>query len=128
MNILKKLKTHYRALVNEMQSVSTRLQEISALWNELYKVATMYNDNEDVKKLFTLMSSYSKQWSECEMRRSELVKLDIKEYFSYVNKEFMTMKDMCVKAESLKMNYYKESERLGNRKEELFRKGDVTKW
>ena len=127
-SILRKLKTHYKSLVNEMQSVSARLHEISVLWNELYKVATMYNDNDDVKKMFTLMSNYSKQWSECELRRSELVKLDIKEYFSYVNKEFMTMKDMCVKAETLKMNYYKESERLGNRKEELFRKGDVVKW
>jgi hypothetical protein len=127
-SILRKLKTQYKLLVNEMQSVSARLHEISMLWNELYKVATMYNDNDDVKKTFTLMSNYSKQWSECELRRSELVKLDIKEYFSYVNKEFMTMKDMCVKAEGLKMNYYKESERLGNRKEELFRKGDFVKW
>ena len=127
-SILRKLKTHYKSLVNEMQSVSARLREISMLWNELYKVATMYNDNDDVKKVFTLMSNYSKQWSECELRRSKLVKLEIKEYFSYVNKEFMTMKDMCVKAEGLKMNYYKESERLGNRKEELFRKGDFVKW
>ena len=62
------------------------------------------------------------------MRRAELVKLDVKEYFSYVNKEFMTMKEICVKAENLKMSYYKESERLGNRKEELFRKGDLVKW
>ena len=127
-SILRKLKTHYKALCNEMQNVSTRLHDISELWNELYKVATMYNDNDDVKKVFTLMNNYTKQWSECEQRRAELVKLDIKEYFSYVNKEFMTMKDMCVKAEGLKVSYYKESERLGNRKEELFRKGDVVKW
>ena len=91
---------HYKALCNEMQNVSTRLHGISELWNELYKVATMYNDNDDVKKVFTLMSNYTKQWSECEQPR----------------------------AEGLKVSYYKESERLGNRKEELFRKGDVVKW
>ena len=123
-----KLSIEYKALYNEMLSVSERLMNISNIWDDLYKHTVRFNDNDDIKEAFKSMSKISAKWSKCEQHQAKIIKNDIRNYFNYVNKEFISMKNLCLHVDTVKYNYYKESERLGNKKEELFRKGDTDKW
>ena len=122
------LSIEYKALYNEMLSISERLLNISNIWNDLYKHTIKFNDNDDIKEAFKAMSKITEKWSKCEQKQAEIIKGDIRDYFNFVNKEFLSMKNLCLQVENVKYNYYKESERLGNKKEELFRKGDTDKW
>ena len=123
-----RLSTEYKALYNEMLSVSERLLNISNIWKDVYKNTVRFNDNDDIKAAFKAMSAITEKWSKCEQSQAEIVKKDIRDYFNYVNKEFVSMKNLCLQVENVKYTYYKESEKLGNKKEELFRKGDTDKW
>lgn len=125
---LKKLIVSYKALNNELNVVSNRLSELSELWNQLYQTSEKYIDNTYVTQAYKLMSDFMKKFSENNRKQANLMNIEVREYFKFIKKEYHCMKELSLKVEVQKNNFYKSQEKLMSRKDELFRKGDITKW
>ena len=127
-NTLKKLIVSYKALNNELNVVSNRLNEISEIWNQLYITSEKYIDNTYVTQTYKLMSDFMKTFSENNRKQANLMNIEVREYFKFIKREFHCMKELSLRVEAQKSNFYKAQEKLMNRKDELFKKGDVLKW
>ena len=126
--LLKKLNTSYKALNGEFAIVSNRLTEISEIWNQLFQNCGKYADNTYVTESYKYMSNFSKDLSENLKKQASLINIDIREYFKFLKREFRVMKEFSLRVENDKSTYYKAQEKLDTRKEDLFKKQDITKW
>jgi hypothetical protein len=57
-----------------------------------------------------------------------LIEYELKEYFNYIRKEFISFKDLQSRVDSNKEAYYKSQAKLNLKKEELFKQGNINKW
>ena len=62
------------------------------------------------------------------MKQSNLIEYELKEYFNYIRKEFVSFKDLQYRVETNKEAYYRSENKLNSKKEELFKQGNVNKW
>ena len=69
-----------------------------------------------------------KTFSENNRKQANLMNIEVREYFKFIKREFHCMKELSLRVEAQKSNFYKAQEKLMNRKDELFKKGDVLKW
>jgi hypothetical protein len=126
--LLKKLISNYKSLNDQLNAVSTRLIEISEIWTDLLKTAMEYSDEQYVISTYQLMSKVTRDWAELEKKQAALTNIDIREYFKNINKQSHCLKELSIKAEGHKNNFYKQQEKLLSKKEELFRQQNIDKW
>lgn len=127
-NLIKKLLVSYKSLLCAMIDVSSKMHETSEIWKQLYQNSEKYFENEKVTEIYNIMSKLMEDWAESEKRQASLINLDIREYFRYIKNEFRSMKELVNKAEINKNSYYKADERLVWKKEDLFKRQEITKW
>ena len=83
-----------------------------------------------------MLSLLTKGWSktiiinlgDSNLKQSSLIEYELKEYFNYIRKEFISFKDIQYKVDTNKEAYYKAESKLKLKKDELFKLGNVTKW
>ena len=98
--LLKKLNTSYKALKGEIAIVSSRLNEISDIWNQLFQNCTKYADNTYVTESYKYMSNFSKELGENLKKQASLISIDIREYFKFLKREFRVMKEFSLRVEN----------------------------
>ena len=81
----------------------------------------MQNTYDKMNKLFT-------NWVDSLKKQNDLLYVDIREYFKYVKNNFREMKTNILNVEYAKGHYYNFEKFLIWRKEELYKRGDPTKW
>ena len=81
----------------------------------------MTNTYNKMNKLFF-------HWVNSLKKQNDLLFIDVREYFKYVKNNFRDMKANINNVEDVKNEYYRFERFLINKKEDLFKKGDVTKW
>jgi hypothetical protein len=127
-NLLKKLNTSFKLLYDEINNVTTRLDEIASLWVQMYKASEKYFDHniscECYKQLTTLFSN----WSKILKQQNSVINIDIREHFKFLRKNFVSMKDLSNSIETPKSNYTKASKNLMYKKDDLFKRGDTSRW
>lgn len=126
--LLKKLVSSYKSLNDQLNAVSTRLIEISEIWTDLLKTAMEYSDEQYVISTYQLMSKVTRDWAELEKKQAALTNIDVREYFKNITKQSHCLKELSIKAEGHKNNFYKQQEKLLSKKEELFRQQNIDKW
>ena len=127
-NLLTKLNENLKLLKTQVENITLKIDEIAQIWNELFKTSTKYFDGDDISQTYENMSKLFINWSDALKRHNNVIHIDIREYFKYVKNNFKSMKDLISLVESNKNTYNKNERYLINRKEDLFRKGDVNKW
>lgn len=126
--LLKKISMAYKTLCDQMMSLSQQMKDISDLWTELYKISEEYVDNENIIDSYKVLSKLMIDWGESQKKQSTIVALDIREYFKFLKNEFRSMKFLISKVDLNKAAYYSGEERLAQKKEVLYKRGDITKW
>ena len=69
-----------------------------------------------------------KDWSMALKKESNIINVNLREYFKYTKNSFRSMKEMINVVDNYKQIYYKSKRNLITKKEELFKKSDVSKW
>ena len=69
-----------------------------------------------------------KNWGDTLQKQSTIINVNIREYFKYIKNTFRSMKEFLNNVDTIKLNYYKSKRALIAKKEELFKKNDITKW
>ena len=127
-NLLKKLNVSLKSLFDEMNNVINRMDEISKLWEQIYKASEKYFDNNTTCESFNKMSTLFKTWSSVLKEQNTIVNIDIREHFKFIRKNFSSLKDLVNSIDTHKYNYQKNVKNLMSKKEDLFKKGDPSKW
>ena len=126
--LLSKLNKQFKLLNNEMNMVVSRLEEIAKNCEELFLHSVKYNSSDDIKISFYELNEMFKHWSTALRNQNSLTYINIREHFKFTKNVFKSMKDLINSADNCKQAYYKSKRNLISKKEELFRKGDITKW
>ena len=127
-NLFKKLNYSFKSLFEEMNSVINRMEEISQLWEQLHKVSDKYFDNNTTCESYKQMSNLFKTWSKVLKEQNTIVNVDIREHFKYIRKNLGSMKELSSSIDSYKYNYQKGVKNLINKKDDLFKRSDPSKW
>ena len=126
--LLNKLNENFKLLKQQIENITQKIDEIAQNWNELCKTSTKYFDGDDIIQTYEHMSKLFTNWSDALKRNNNVIHIDIREYFKYVKNTFKSMKDVVSVVEVSKNTFNKNERYLINKKEDLFRKGDVNKW
>ena len=104
------------------------MDEISKNCEELFLNSVKYYDNNDIKISYYQLNDMFKNWSNALKKTSSIINVNIREYFKYTKNTFRSMKELINLVDNYKQNYYKSKRNLITKKEELFKKSDVSKW
>ena len=126
--LLSKLNKQFKLLYNEMNMVVLRLEEISKNCEELFLHSVKYNSSDDIKRSYYELNEMFKHWSSALKKQNSLTYINIREHFKFSKNVFKSMKELINSADNCKQAYYKSKRNLISKKEDLFRKGDITKW
>ena len=126
--LLSKLNKQFKLLNNELNMVVLRLEEISKTCEELFLHSVKYNENDDIKISYYELNEMFKHWSTALKKQNTLTYINIREYFKFSKNVIKSMRDLTNSVDNCKQAYYKSKRNLISKKEDLFRKGDVTKW
>ena len=127
-NLFKKLNVSLKLLYDEMNNVINRMDEISKIWEQIYKASEKYFDNNTTCESYNKMSELFKVWSSVLKEQNTVINVDIREHFKFIRKNFGSLKDLVNSIETHKYNYQKNVKNLMSKKEDLFKKGDPSKW
>jgi sorting nexin-7/30/sorting nexin-8 len=126
--LLTKLNENLKLLKTQIENVTLKIDEIAQNWNELCKTSVKYYDGDDIIKTYEHMSKLFSNWSDALKRHSNVIHIDIREYFKYIKNTFRSMKDLVSIVETSKNVYYKNERYLINKKEDMFKRQDINKW
>ena len=127
-NILTQLNTRFKALYNEINTVTTQLDEIASLWVKMYKTSERYLEHNESLECYKQLSNFFSNWSKMLKQQNNLVNLDIREHFKFLRKNFSSMENLYYSMEIPKSNYIKASKNLIYKKDDLFKRNEPEKW
>lgn len=127
-NLLKKLNTSLKLLFDEINAVTTRMDEIGNIWEQIYKSSEKYFDHNMTCECYKQVSNLFKNWSGILKQQNNVVNVDLREHFKFIRKNFVSMKDLSNPIETYRSNYQKASKNLIAKKDDLFRRGEPSKW
>ena len=127
-NLIKKIKNSMSSLNDELFIVCNRLDEISNLFTQFYQSSSKFSENKILTTTYELFSKYMKNFGNNLRKHNEYINIDLKEYFRFVRKEFIQIKNLENQYENQRNTFFKFDEKLKYRKEDLFKKGDISKW
>jgi len=127
-NLLIKLNDNFKMLKTLIENLTVKIDEIAQNWDDLCQNSIKYFDGDDIIKSYEHMNKLFANWSESLKRHNNIIFIDIREYFKYTKNHFKSMKDLVNYVENYKNTYTKNERYLINKKEDLFKKGDINKW
>ena len=125
-NLFKKLNESFKELFEEMNAVISRMEEIANYWKQIYKVSLTYYDNDTSCETYKQMGKLFKTWNKILREQNSIVNIEIREHFKFMRKNFCAMKDLGNTVEPIRYNYQKLSKNLISKKEELYKKGEIS--
>ena len=118
---LKQLKLQFDILIQKME-------EVQQNWEVLYVYRTRNFEDKNMQNTYDKMNKLFTNWVDSLKKQNDLLYVDIREYFKYVKNNFREMKTNILNVEYAKGHYYNFEKFLIWRKEELYKRGDPTKW
>ena len=126
--LLSKLNKNLKLLNGELSAVINRMDEISKNCEDLFLNSVKYCDANDIKISYYQLNDLFKHWSTALKKNATLINVNIREYFKYTKNTYRSMKELLNVVDNYKQNYYKSKRNLIAKKEDLFKKSDVSKW
>ena len=105
-----------------------RVDDVQKKWEALFMNSTKYFEDIGISNTYDKMSKLFTKWSEFLKKQNKLVFVNLREYYKYIKNNFRDMKKNISNVEAVKNDYYFHEKSLIYKKEDLFKRGDVTKW
>ena len=126
--LLNKLNISLKQLKIQFDLFIQKIEEVSQIWEELFKNSAKYYDDMNITNTYGQMHKLFNNWIDSLKKQNNLLFVDVREYFKYVRNNFRESKYIAHLADNYKNNYYKIERNLISKKEDLFKRGDVSKW
>ena len=105
-----------------------KVEEVRKKWEALFLNSTKYFEDISISNTYEKMSKLFSKWADCLKKENSLIYIDIREYFKYIRNNYRDMTINIENVENVKNEYYRYEKNLIYKKEDLFKRGDVTKW
>ena len=125
---LQKITKAYKSITNLFDEVRNKMNEVSKIWEELYILSQKYYEKIETIESFRVLSEMMKDWGNIQKNQSELININLREFFRYIKNEYKSFVDMTNNVVNNKNNYNKYAKNLIIKKENLFKTGDISKW
>ena len=127
-NLLTKLNENFKILKTQIDNITLKIDEIAQNWDDLCQNSIKNLEGDEIIKTYEHMNKLFLNWSEALKHHSTIMHIDVREYFKYIKNNFKSMKDLVAIVENKKNIYNKNENNLANKKEDLFKRGDINKW
>ena len=118
---LKQLKVQFNNLIEQME-------DVQKIWEIIYINNKKFSESPAISSIYEKMNKLFTDWGSLLQKQSQLIFVDIREYFKYIKNNFRDMKESLYTVEGLKNDYYRLEKNLINKKEDLYKRGEVEKW
>ena len=124
--LLKKITLILSEIYNLFNITSDKIKEFSSLCSDF---DSLFNKSQEKKtELFKNLTNIMNNWSETMRNQSEFIEVNLREQFKFINKQQKEMSHLIKKMNQKKYIFIKYENKLVQKKEDLFKKGDVNKW
>jgi hypothetical protein len=127
-NLFKKLNNNFKLLQDEFLAVIKRFELISQDYRQLYDISIKYLDQNTISESYAQMENMFNKLSQSFDSIKKFINSDIREYFKFIGNNFICLSEMTQNVDLAKTNYLKNSKNLISKKNDLFKKGDISKW
>ena len=127
-NLFKKLNNNFKSLNDEFNLVIKRIENISNIFKQIYDISNKYLDLNIIKESYSQMELMFKNLGDNFNILNNFIKTEIKQHFKFIGNNFISLNEMIQNVEISKNNYIKISKHLINKKNELYKKGDISKY
>ena len=105
-----------------------KVEDVQKKWDLLFLNSTKYFEDISISNTYEKMGKLFTNWTVSLRKQNQLIFEKVREYFKYVKNNFRDMKININNVENVKNDYYKYERFLIYKKEDLFKRGDITKW
>lgn len=126
LHLIKNFKKNCKMLLELLGSLSQKLKDISNDFEEMHKNSEKCYENQDIINSYDILQKFMNDWSVIVKKQSVLFDINVKEYFKFSKKKYKAFNILINKTEGYKNTYLKASEKLNNKKDDLFKKRDFT--
>ena len=126
--LLKKITIILSDIYNLFNTISDKIKEFSSLCSDFDSLFNKFQEKEKKTDLFKNLNNIMNKWSDIMRNQSEFIEINLREQFKFINKQQKEMSYLIKKMNQKKFNFIKSENKLIQKKEELFKKGDVNKW
>ena len=127
-NLFKKLNNNFKSLNDEFNLVIKRIENISNIFKKIYDISNKYLDLNIIKESYSQMELMFKNLGDNFNILNNFIKTEIKQHFKFIGNNFISLNEMIQNVEISKNNYIKIAKHLINKKNELYKKGDISKY
>ena len=96
-------------------------------FNSIKENSIQYNENVELIKIYFDMRSMLSNFTSLLTKQNEVIFINIKKYFKFMLYNYRSVKDFVNKTENLKNAFYESFKNLKIKKENLFKRKEVTK-
>ena len=124
--LFKQLSLDFKDLRMHMENMSQSLKNLSLTFDKLTK--NKFANDEFMGNAYENLKDFMSNWSDSLKIQSELIEVNLRELFKFCKKQYNIIKEYAIKVDNYKNNYYKQEEKLQNKKQYYFEKMEVSKW
>ena len=127
-NLFKKLDYNLKLLVEDFSLIVKRSESIANIYKDIFEVSNKYLDLNIIRESYSQMKIMFSNLSKSYEKIKNFIDLEIRQYFKFIGNNYTCLHEMFQNVDISKYNYIKIKKHLINKKIELFKKGDISKW
>ena len=104
------------------------LEQIENGFNRLNQFYNKANLSKDICHIFEQYQIFFKNFKRIHMNQSDIIKNKLKEIFNYINNKSQSLIELIKRQNEVQTDFNKIKEDLINKKENLWKKMDISKW
>ena len=97
-------------------------------YKNLYQLSVENSENNNLCKSYQSVQILMQNWGYTELQSALNIDLEVREYFKFVKLEYNSIKELYEKYDYYRNLYLSSKEKLINKKEKLYKDGNVNEW
>ena len=125
---INEIKNNLNEYSSLMLKASNHLEKIELGFNRLNQYYNKANLAKDICNVFEQYQIFCKNWKRIHINQTTIIKNKLKEYFKFIKNKGESLIELIKKQNEVQNEYDKIKENLNNKKENLWKKMDISKW
>ena len=125
---IKEIKNNLTEYSLLMRKASKHLEQIEQGFNRLNQFYNKANLAKDICNVFEQYQIFCKNWKRIHINQTNIINNKLNEYFKYLKNKGESLVELIKRQNEVQSDYDKIREDLTNKKENLWKKMDISKW
>ena len=125
---IKEIKNNLTEYSLLMIKASKHLEQIEQGFNRLNQFYNKANLSKDICNVFEQYQIFCKNWKRIHINQTNIINNKLNEYFKYLKNKGESLVELIKRQNEVQSDYDKIREDLTNKKENLWKKMDISKW